>query len=275
MKPSRHRSRLLAIPTCWLARFFFFCFSSKAGVLSQLQMLNSSIECLATDSSPLSSRLLCHFLLKVLSRCISIQSLFCALHSSIYVRSTIRIWFILTLLLPGKFIVHSRSTLIMMSPLYCRSTLIMMPLCTLAPLWSWNNPLLLKFDLLFSIVLSDPLSLTLWSFRHPFIFFSSVSVLWSSLIFLILWSFISRSFDFLFYLFSSFWISDLDPLIIFFLILLILLTWSSLILWFSSLYSFFDHVFVIFSLRSSDPLILISFDLLILLSWSFSLLKSF
>ena len=84
---SRHRFRLLAIPTYWSTRFFplsFLLFLSPlqqpAGVLNQLQMLNSSIEYLATDSSPLSSRLLCHFLLK--------SPLMLYLHSNLILRSS-------------------------------------------------------------------------------------------------------------------------------------------------------------------------------------------
>ena len=139
MKPSRHRSRLLAIPTCWFTRFSPL-FSIKAGVLSQLQMLNSSIECLATDSSPLSSRLLCQLLLKESSRAVSPSTpLFCASLVHIFDISHLIYSHVIA---PREIYRYSHLALIMMSPLYSRSMLIMKfvlllhidpEICTLAP----------------------------------------------------------------------------------------------------------------------------------------------
>ena len=140
MKPVRHRSRLLAIPTCWFTRFSPL-FSIKAGVLSQLQMFNSSIECLATDSSPLSSRLLCQLLLKESSRAVSPSTpLFCA--SFVHFFFDISHLIYSHVIAPREIYRYFRLALIMMPPLYSRSILIMKfvlslhidpEICTLAP----------------------------------------------------------------------------------------------------------------------------------------------
>ena len=141
MKPSRHRSRLLAIPTCCFTRFSL---SSKAGVLSQLQMLNSSIECLATDSSPLSSRLLCQLLQKSPHALYLRRILYSAPLSSIFIHFLDISHLIYShVIVPREIYRYFYLALIMNPPLYSRSILIMKfvfslyidpEICTLAPI---------------------------------------------------------------------------------------------------------------------------------------------
>ena len=133
MKPSRHRSRLLAIPTCWFTRFSPL-FSIKAGVLSQLQMFNSSIECLATDPSPLSSRLLRHPLLKSPLALYLRPLLYSALHSPIF--STSSIWFISCYCSSGNLSLFPSRVDNDVS--FVLSFYVDHEICILAPHWSWN-----------------------------------------------------------------------------------------------------------------------------------------